>query len=91
MKRLGYDNHQFNNKKMTIDNVKEKGRNSFLVGCGTRLFSRGFGAEPETRHAQRLQKCLAPRWHSPKKGGVRCQAINLAPLRTVPCGSRMPV
>ena len=30
-----------------------------------------------------LQKCLRPRWHSPKKEHLRCQAINLAPPRRV--------
>ena len=30
---LGYDNQQFNNEKMKIDNVKEKRRKKFCMGC----------------------------------------------------------
>ena len=46
--------------------------------CGTRPFLRWVQA-----HAWWVQKCLRPCRHSSKKGHLRCQAINLAPLERV--------
>ena len=47
------------------------------------LFKVDWGAGPLPRHPRQLQKCLKPHQHSPKKGCLRHQAINLALLRRI--------
>ena len=63
--------------------------------CGTMLFYVYPGAGLKLRHARWLQKYLGLRWHSPKKGRLRRQTINLAPPRRIRAwedwGSRLPV
>ena len=51
--------------------------------CGTRPFLGGSGAGPKSTCGRRFQKCLGPRRHSPKKGRLRRQAINLTTPRRV--------
>ena len=56
------------------------------------LFFGGPGRKAEPKRARRLQKCLGPRWHSPKEVRLRRQATNLTPPKRVKgWGSRMPV
>ena len=47
------------------------------------LLKVGPGSGPKPRRARQLPKCLGPRRHSPKKGRLRRQAINLNPPRRV--------
>ena len=51
---------------------------------GTRLcFKVGPGTVLKPRYVQRFQKCLESHRHSPQKGCLRCQVINLASPRSV--------
>ena len=62
----------------------------FIVGTRRRIVT-------HTQHTRRFQKCLEPSRHSPKKGCLRCQVINLAsqrglkPERWHPEAEGMPV
>ena len=51
------------------------------------FFQVGLGAGLQPRHTWRLQKCLRLHRHSPKKGYLRWQAINLTP----PCPTKQLV
>ena len=44
------------------------------------FFKVGLGTGPLLRHAQQFHQCFGPHQHSPKKGCLKCQMINLAPL-----------
>ena len=47
------------------------------------FFKVGLGTEPKPRRTQHSQKCLEPCQHSPKKGCLKHQVINLTPPRRV--------
>ena len=47
----------------------------------TRPFKVGPCAGSEPTQARHFQKCFGPRRHSPKERHLRCQAINLTPLK----------
>ena len=66
-------------KKLFLFVVRPTNRASLAQG----LFKVGPGAGPELRHARRLQKCLKPRRHFPKKRRLRPQGINLTPSMRV--------